>query len=573
MTNSSIIKFTNFSFSYDGKNKILKNITLKVNKGERILILGPSGCGKSTLILCLNGIIPQLIKGSVEGTILVKDMSSLDTPISSLSQHIGVVFQDPESQFCMLTVKDEIAFGLENLMIARENMEGKIKSSLEKVGLLPYYRWMLNRLSGGMKQRVSLASLLAMDQEILIFDEPTSNLDPKGTREVSEIITKLPKDKTLIVIEHKLDEFIDIFDKVLLMDRKGRVVAFEHTKEFFLNHQQQVKKMGVWIPQISKYIYKLYKNGIKLDNFPLNKEGVKKAFEKNTGIRKRSFAVLKQEIGKNICKPTGNYTGFCKPNQCIIKVENLRYKFRQSCKYVLENINFTVNKGDFLGIIGNNGSGKTTLAKLVINLYPVKPPSKITIYNPHSPEHRAAKKDEILKLVGFIFQNPEHQFIEDSAYKEIAYGLKIRGCDDLSINEKTDEILKIMGLEKLRDANPFNLSQGQKRKLSVASILVVDHEIIILDEPTFGLDYITTTNLMNLLVKLNKKGKTIIIITHDMNIIFKYTRNLLVLKNGNSVFLGSTHKLLSEKEIIESSGLNVPPLYKLYSEVSSYAVL
>ena len=573
MANSGVIKLTNFSFSYDGKNKILKNISLKINKGERILVLGPSGCGKSTLTLCLNGIIPQLIKGKVEGTILVKGMSAADTPISSLSQHIGIVFQDPESQFCMLTVKDEIAFGLENLMIARKNMEEKIKSSLEKVDLLPYYEWMLNRLSGGMKQRVSLASLLAMDQEILIFDEPTSNLDPKGTREVSEIITKLPKDKTLIIIEHKLDEFIDIFDRILLIDNRGRVVAFDYTKEFFLNYQQQIKKMGVWIPQISKYIYKLYKSGIKLDNFPLNKEEAKKAFEKNTNIRQQSFAVLKQEISKDICRPAGSYKGSCNPDQCIVKVENLCHKFRQSNKYALENINFTVNKGDFLGIVGNNGSGKTTLAKLIISLYPTKLPSKITIYNPHSFEYRAAKKDEILELIGFVFQNPEHQFVEDSVYREIAYGLKARGCDALSISKKTDEMLKIMGLEKLKDTNPFNLSQGQKRKLSVASILVMDHEIVILDEPTFGLDYITTTNLMNLLVRLNKKGTTVIIITHDMNIIFKYTRNLLVLKNGNLAFSGSTRKFLNEKEIIKSSDLGVPLLYELYSEVSSYAIL
>ena len=568
-----VIKLKNFSFSYDGKNKILRNITLDIKEGERILILGPSGCGKSTLTLCLNGIIPQLIEGKIEGTILIKNMNVLDTPISNLTQHLGIVFQDPESQFCMLTVEDEIAFGLENLVYSRKSIKEKIISSLKKVDLLPYNSWMLNRLSGGMKQRVSIASLLAMDQEILIFDEPTSNLDPKGTKEVSEIIKKLPENKTLIIIEHKLDEFVDIFDRILLLDNIGRIVAFDNTKEIFLNCQPQMKKMGVWIPQIPKYTYKLYKNNIKLDNFPLSIEKAKKVLNQNSDIRQQAIDILRQEISKNICKPICKSTDFKLSSLPIIKVKNLSYKFRQSSKCVLKNINFTVNKGDFLGIVGQNGSGKTTLAKLIINLYKSKSPSRITIYNPYTTNHKIAREDEILEFIGFVFQNPEHQFVEDSVYKEVVYGLKIRYQDELYINKKANEILMLMGLENLKDTNPFNLSQGQKRKLSIASILVMDHKIIILDEPTFGLDYITTTNLMKLLTRLNDKGKTIVIITHDMNIIFKYTHKILVLDDGKVAFFGDTYKLLEEKEIIESSHLTIPPLYKLYKEVDRYAVL
>ncbi len=226
-----------------------------------------------------------------------------------------------------------------------------------------------------------------------------------------------------------------------------------------------------------------------------------------------------------------------------------------------------------MGIVGENGSGKTTLAKLLINLYAPDKSSRINIYKFDGDNQKLASKDEITDFTGFVFQNPEHQFVEDSVYKEIIYGLKIKGLSEDIIAEKANKFLKIMGLEKLKEANPFNLSQGQKRKLSVASIVIMDYEILILDEPTFGLDYITTTNLMNFLKELNQQGKTIIIITHDMNIIFKYTRNVLVLQNGKSAYSGSTNDLINKNEIISSCGLSIPPLYELYKEVTSFAVL
>ncbi|MCL4385691.1 MAG: energy-coupling factor ABC transporter ATP-binding protein, partial [Cyanobacteria bacterium] len=228
---------------------------------------------------------------------------------------------------------------------------------------------------------------------------------------------------------------------------------------------------------------------------------------------------------------------------------------------------------DFLGIVGQNGSGKTTLAKLLINLHKPGPGSKINIYEFDDRGRNLIPNDKITDIAGFVFQNPEHQFVEDSVYKEIIYGLKIKGMAENLINEKSGKFLKIMGLEKLKDANPFNLSQGQKRKLSVASIVIMDYEILILDEPTFGLDYITTFNLMNFLMELNRHGKSIIIITHDMNIIFKYTRNVLVLKNGRAQYFGGTKEFIDKDEIIIYCGLAVPPLYKLFKEAKSYAVL
>jgi energy-coupling factor transporter ATP-binding protein EcfA2 len=570
MPEETKIKFENFSFSYDGKNRILDNITFDIKSGERILILGPSGCGKSTLTLCLNGIIPQLIDGKIEGNITIDNMDVLNTPLATLSRYVGIVFQDPESQFCMLKVEDEVAFGLENLLYERKAMKKKIMKSLSDVDLQDYKNWVLNRLSGGMKQRVSIASLLAINQEIMIFDEPTSNLDPRGTGEISDTIRKLPQNKTLIIIEHKLDEFIDIFNRILLLDSKGKLIASGNSGEIFINHYEELQKLGVWIPQIPKYICKLHKNNIAVDNFPVDIGKAKTEIE-STPERDRAINILKEELRKNIGNrpaTTANFT--LKP---IINIKNLNYKFKKNDKWVLKDINFSIDQGDFLGIVGQNGSGKTTLAKLIINLYKVKPPSKIEVYQPGKNTNHPANGNEILEFTGFVFQNPEHQFIEDTVYKEISYGLKIKSADNSLIDLKVREVLELLELKDFENVNPFNLSQGQKRRLSVASILVMDHPILILDEPTFGMDWRTTTKLMDILTKLNRQGKTIIIITHDMNLIFKYTHKVAVLREGRLAYFDYTTRLLGKINLIDDCHLSIPPLYRLYREVESYAVL
>ena len=564
------IKFENFSFSYDGKNRILDDITFDISKGERVLILGPSGCGKSTLTLCLNGIIPQLIDGKIEGNIKVDDMDVLDTPISTLSHHIGIVFQDPESQFCMLKVEDEVAFGLENLLYERKVMKKKIMDSLRIVGLKDYKDWLLNRLSGGMMQRVSIASLLAIDQEIMIFDEPTSNLDPRGTAEISDIIRKLPENKTLIIIEHKLDEFIDIFNKILLLSAGGKLIASGSPREIFKNHYDELQDMGIWIPQIQKFIYKLYKSGIVVNNFPINIEEAKREIT-NLPEKEKAINILREELRENIRnRPAAAISFTARP---VISVKNLSHKFRKGDNWVLKDISFSIYRGDFLGIVGQNGSGKTTLAKLIINLYKASPPSEITVYHPDKKSDNPVKGNKILEFTGFAFQNPEHQFIEDTVYREISYGLTTRSLDDSTSDLKINNMLEMLELTDLKNANPFNLSQGQKRRLSVASILVMDHPILILDEPTFGMDYRTTASLMDILTKLNSQGTTIIIITHDMNLIFKYTHKAAILKEGKLVDFDYTHRLLRKTDLINDCHLSVPQLYRLYREVESYAVL
>ncbi len=558
-----LIKIRDFSFSYDGKTPVLSGISADIMAGQKVLLLGPSGCGKSTLTLCLNGIIPNLIEGHLKGSLSLKGMDITASTVPALTRHIGIVFQDPESQFSMLKVEDEVAFGLENLKFEREEIIEKIDSSLKKVGLLGHKNRMLNRLSGGQKQRVSVASILAMDQEILVFDEPTSNLDPKGTEEVASIIRDMPPEKTLIIIEHKLDQFMDIFDKILLLSAEGRMIAYGDTKRILKDYLDHFKEMGIWIPQIPKFFLKLKSSGLNLKNVPLNLSQAKKSINA-TGDKDKALKILETQAEKKL-----NYSSKQGNREKALEVKNLSFRFSKSEDPVLQNISLGISKGEFVGIMGPNGSGKTTLAKIIMGLYKTNSPAEVNIFD----KNNKLGKTEVLDKCGFIFQNPEHQFIEETVYDEIAYGLKVKGKDKDYISSKTNEVLKLLELENFKDHNPFNLSQGQKRKLSVASMLVMDYSILILDEPTFGLDYKMTVKLMQLLEKINQDDKTIIIITHDMNLIFKYTQRSIILKEGRIIYDQSTARLLDKENILDKASLRLPPLLKLYQEVKNYAVL
>ncbi len=558
-----LISFKDFSFSYDGKNTILEGIHADILPSERVLVLGPSGCGKSSLMLCLNGIIPNLVDGHLKGSICLKGADIAHKTVGALTTEVGIVFQDPESQFSMLKVLDEVAFGLENLCKPREQIRSESWDALNKVGLADYAHWLLSRLSGGMKQRVAIASILAMDQQILVLDEPTSNLDPGGTRQVAQVIRDMPRSKTLLVIEHKLDQFIDIFDKILLLSGTGAMIAFGPTRQILKKYLGHFREMGIWIPQIPRFFLRLDSERTKTAALPLNLDQARQAL-KESGPSKHALELLDRQVEKRLNK------GEPKTQCPVIEVKNVSFRFNAQQKPVLKDIHFCINQGDFIGIVGPNGSGKTTLAKILIGLYGIKPPAEVNFFGPgRSP----MKKTAFRKKCGYVFQNPEHQFIEENVYDELSYGLKLAKNHPKMIKEKTENMLSRLGLQKFSDCSPFNLSQGQKRKLSVASILIMDHDLLILDEPTFGLDYAATAMLMDLLTEYNRNNKTIIIITHDMNIIFRYTQRVLVLDDGRAVYDRQTGQLVHHTEIIEQADLEIPPLIRLQKEVGQHAVL
>ncbi|MCD6254961.1 MAG: ATP-binding cassette domain-containing protein [Deltaproteobacteria bacterium] len=550
MTEDTIIDVKNLSFWYmDSSRPALNNVNLKINAGETTLILGPSGCGKSTLALCLNGIIPHRIQGRMEGEVIVDGMNTKERPLHELTQKVGIVFQDPETQFCTLYVEDEVAFGPENLCFPREEIDKRVSESLKKVHLLKYRKTRLDRLSGGEKQRVALASMLAMNPKIMIFDEPTSNLDPASTVEVFSMIREMSEDpeKTIILIEHKVDEIIDIVDKMIVMNSEGKVVDIGPPRKIIGKILERVEELGIWLPQISKLAAMISHRfeGIRRERIPLTiEEGIEFL---------ETLNVIHKLRGKKRREERRILDG-----EEAISVKDLSFTYPDGTT-ALKGISLKVAKGDFLALVGGNGSGKTTLALCMIGAFRI-PKGKVFL---NGRDITSMTRYEIAKEVGYVFQYPEHQFVENKVYDEVAFSLRVRRVGEEEVRERVMNILRVFSLERYIEANPFSLSQGEKRRLSVATMLVVEPDILILDEPTFGQDERNSRYIMQLLRKLNEQGKTIIMITHDMKLVAKYAKSVAVMLDGKIIYEGTVDELFENPQIMERAKLLRPPLIQL----------
>ena len=550
MTEDIIIDVKNLSFWYmDSSRPALNNVNLKINAGETTLILGPSGCGKSTLALCLNGIIPHRIQGRMEGEVIVDGMNTKERPLHELTQKVGIVFQDPETQFCTLYVEDEVAFGPENLCFPREEIDKRVSESLKKVHLLKYRKTRLDRLSGGEKQRVALASMLAMNPKIMIFDEPTSNLDPASTVEVFSMIREMSEDpeKTIILIEHKVDEIIDIVDKMIVMNSEGKVVDIGPPRKIIGKILERVEELGIWLPQISKLAAMISHRfeGVRRGKIPLTiEEGIEFL---------ETLDVIHKLRGKKRREERRILDG-----EEAISVKDLSFTYPDGTT-ALKGISLKVAKGDFLALVGGNGSGKTTLALCMIGAFRI-PKGKVFL---NGRDITSMTRYEIAKEVGYVFQYPEHQFVENKVYDEVAFSLRVRRVGEEEVQERVMNILRMFSLERYIEANPFSLSQGEKRRLSVATMLVVEPDILILDEPTFGQDERNSRYIMQLLRKLNEQGKTIIMITHDMKLVAKYAKSVAVMLDGKIIYEGTVDELFENPQIMERAKLLRPPLIQL----------
>lgn len=509
-----------------------------MDQGEAILILGPSGCGKSTLTLCLNGLIPHTIGGEMTGQVLIAGRSTRETSVGELARQVGIVFQDPESQFCTLTVEDEVAFGLENLGLPQGRMGERIEAALAQVGLAGEQATRLDRLSGGMKQRLALACLLAMQPQILVLDEPTSNLDPQGSREFFPTLEGLRRHRTILIIEHKLDELIHLVDRVLILSPEGKILAQGEPRQVFADEALRLEEYGIWLPQVAELALRL-----GITPLPLM---VDEAAAALAGRPYDSRAVMPE---RTTGKPPG------KP---AIEVKDLDFTYPNGT-VALRGASLTVAEGDFFALLGPNGSGKTTLANLVINILR-PPPGRVRVLGHDVTEMSIY---ELTQAVGYVFQNPEHQFVADTVYDEMAYSLRARGVEEEAIRERVEPLLAGFGLMPYARINPFALSQGQKRRLSVATMLVVGQRILILDEPTFGQDRLTARRLMERLQALNAVGVTVIIITHDMRLVAEYARQVAVLLDGRVVYQGPAKDLYHDEELLGRTNLASPPLYEL----------
>lgn len=547
-----MIQIEALSVKYPGrKQAVLRELSLQVRKGETLLILGPSGSGKSSLALTFNGLIPHSIGEIVAGSVRVNRRDTRTQPVAELAQQVGILFQDPDSQFATLKVEDEIVFGLENLGVDPATMDANVDAALEQVGMAHARQRSVFALSGGEKQRVALAALLAMRPHMLVFDEPTANLDSIGTRQVFALLAQLKarQQHTLVLIEHKLDELMHLIDRVVVLDLDGRIFADGDARTVFDQNGAELKRLGVWMPQVSLLAHELRQAGVKLSTFPITLEEAVKVVEPL--LATNPFAPVSPG------RPTETHA------DSVLAVRDLSFAY--GWVPALHHVSLNVERGDFLAIVGPNGAGKSTLARHLIGLLPA--PSNSVFLEGKDLAHYSTQ--EIARKVAYVFQNPEHQFVTERVFDEVAYGLRAAGLAEAEVQARSAELLDRFGLGRYAKANPFTLSHGEKRRLSVAAMLAMGEDILILDEPTFGQDERNAATLVDMLDDLNAQGKTIVIITHDMRLVAEHARSVLVMMEGRVVFFGEPRQLFRQPELMAQAHLDLPPLARLAARLST----
>ncbi|MDF9761793.1 energy-coupling factor transport system ATP-binding protein [Peribacillus simplex] len=472
-------------FPGDG-SLIFKDLSVSIDKGEKVLLLGPSGCGKSTLLQVLSGLIPNSIEVPMKAEKL-KCASSW-----------GYVFQDPDSQFCMPFADEEIAFVLENLSVPKEEMNEKIQNHIRKVGLNLGHT-SIETLSGGMKQRLAIASVLALEPEVIFLDEPTAMLDPEGTKEIWDLLKEVGRDKTVIIVEHKIDHVLEFIERIVLFNGEGEIMADGPRDTILSLYKKEMKEHGIWFPGVwDEYI------------------------QENAPIREQQFA-----DGSPLVHVQG-FSGFRNKEEKI-KVEELM-----------------VHSGEWIVIRGENGAGKSTLLHALMQF--IKTNGTYELMG--APIKRVKNLTDHMT---FVFQNPEFQFIANSVYEEVAYSLRIGKRPQQEIRERVQSLLEVFRLEAHRDKHPFQLSMGQKRRLSVAASIVIDKKIILLDEPTFGQDSKNTFALLEWFEEYRRRGTTVIMVTHDDHISRNFATRIWTVKDGNVI---SDEKVNTQSGFMETKVLS-----------------
>lgn len=536
----------------DSAQPVLKQLSLKLQQGEKVLLLGASGSGKSTLALAMNGIIPQAVEAHVEGNVSLDGIALAQLEKGLAARRIGILFQDPEAQCCMLYADDEVAFGLENLRMPTQEMERLVDESLDRVGLWQRKTDNIQSFSGGMKQKLGLAGLYAMNPDVWILDEPTANLDPAGAEEVISLVMEQAEKlgKTVLCIEHKLDLCVPHMDRVIVLGYQGRILCDGAPRVVFHQHADTLKQHGIWLPKICEMARQLEKSGFDWPIFPLTME------EWKQGLASFVFSG-EQENSAYVNQAADRSAAGTKK---LLSFDQVAFAYKQ--RSVFSELSFDIFEGDFVAITGPNGAGKSTLGQLVLKLLK---PSQGEIYLSGEPLSRMAA-DRVYQQVGYVFQNPEHQFVKDRVFDELAYGYHISGQNQEQWLPRVEKLLQQFGLEEHRDRHPYQLSQGQKRRLSVATMLTRDQSMLILDEPTFGQDQAYTEALMGLLVDLKRQGKTIVMITHDMELVYQYADQVLLLAGGGLAFQGNVSaffKTLEQPGRAEQYRLRLPLSYLL----------
>lgn len=538
-----VIHFDNFTFKYRSQAEpTMLNINLSIYEGEKILIVGPSGSGKSTLAHCINGLVPFSYKGESQGSLTINGKETKDLNIFSISKMVGTVLQDPDGQFIGLSVGEDIAFALENDCVPQQLMAEQVEKVSELVDMKDYLGSSIHQLSGGQKQRVALGGVMVDQVDILLFDEPLANLDPATGKHAIALIDRIQKETntTVIIIEHRLEDVLhrDV-DRIIVMN-EGRIVSDSSPDELLASDVLETNHIRE----------PLYVKAMKYAGCSITKD-----------MRPAHIETLNIETTKKklidwfeMTPPSENR----EETRPILAVENLSFRYEKG-RDTLNGISFSIAKGEMISIVGKNGAGKSTLSKLICGFE--KGHSGKILFDGKDITNDTIR--ERAERIGMVLQNPNQMISKHMIIDEVGLGLKLRGVSEAEIKERVEKTLHICGLYPFRNWPISALSFGQKKRVTIASILVLQPDILILDEPTAGQDFRHYTDIMEFLVELNRQGVTIIMVTHDMHLMLEYTPRTIVIANGTILADDASARILSDENVIERANLKETSLIEL----------
>lgn len=539
-----IISFRNFSFQYRAqKRPTLTDIDLEIYPGERVLIAGPSGSGKSTLAGCINGLNPFSNPGACTGTLTVDGVDAPHSSLFELSAHVGTVLQDPDGQFIGLTVGEDIAFALENSCTPQDEMHAITRHAAELVGIENHLGYAPHELSGGQKQRVSLAGVMVDQVKILLFDEPLANLDPATGKQAIELIDEIQKktDTTVLIIEHRLEDVLwRNVDRIVLVN-DGTILADLRPDELLSG--SLLAENGIREPL---YVTALRYAGVDItpDKHPAHVDSLV-LDDTDTQKLRDWFTARPRPAAQPEREP-------------LLEVKGLSFGYQKG-QQTLRDVSFSIGKGEMVSIVGRNGAGKSTLSKLICG-FETPDAGEIFLNGKPLAEENIRRRAQ---HIGYVMQNPNQMISKTMIYDEVALGLQRSGLTEEQIREKVDATLRVCGLYPFRNWPISALSFGQKKRVTIASVLVLDPELILLDEPTAGQDFRHYTDIMEFLRGLNARGVTVVMITHDMHLMLEYTRRALVFCDGRLIADRTAAAVLCDPALVEQAALKETSLYTL----------
>ena len=542
-----VIEFEDFSFQYRVQSSpTLKNINLKIYEGEKVLIVGPSGSGKSTIAHCINGLIPNIYKGTTTGIFKIKGQDALKQNIFERSNYVGTVLQNPDDQFIGLTVGEDIAFKLENLVVPQQEMLTTVNQVAHLVDINSHLTHSPHELSGGQKQRVTLAGVMVDEIDILLFDEPLASLDPAAGLHTMTLIDDIHQKtgKTIVIIEHRLEDVLyKKVDRIVVVNQ-GEIIADMTPNQLLAS--TLLEEVGIREP--------LYVTALKYAGCQITEDMNPQSLEEMT-LTSCIEPVMTWFNESQGLTPYEN-------QEVALEFKDVTFGYQVN-QPILKNMSFKIHQGEMVSIVGKNGAGKSTISKLISGFY--KPTSgtiefKGVDLSSHTIKERAEK-------IGLVMQNPNQMISKTMIFDEVAFGLRVRGIEEEEVKRRVHETLTICGLYPFRNWPISALSFGQKKRVTIASILVLNPEILILDEPTAGQDLKHYTEIMEFLKSLNERGITILMITHDMHLMLEYTTRALVITNGEVIGNDSTWNVLTNHELIEKAHLKKTSLYDLANKI------